>query len=130
ALFLAALFANLVHGLALGKPQQQRPEVVAVAQQGKAALLDAPAEAGEGAEGDVLLVGGGAGRAREFLAGQGDEPAEVALPEELGGVRVAGLELAEPLGDGAGRRHGRSPRTALHGRLTSRHPRGRTPPTT
>src|SRR5262249_14903709 len=64
-------------------------------------LLGAAAEAGEGAEGDVLLVGGPPRRVEQPLAGQADQATEVALPEPRDGGRVAGLELAEQVRDGA-----------------------------
>src|SRR5207248_3287695 len=81
-------------------------QVVPVGQPREPAAPDAEEEAVEGALGHVLLVGGAAGQAAELDAGEADQPAEVALPEPLGGGRVAAAELSEPAGDGAGRRHG------------------------
>ena len=63
------------------------------------AAVDAPAEAVEGAEGDVLLVGRAPGHRPELRPGQADEPVEVALPEALGRGIAAGLRVANPAGD-------------------------------
>src|SRR5262249_43188726 len=93
------LVALQAPGLPGGDDHQQLPEVVAVLQPGELAPLGAAAEAVEGAEGHVLLVGGEARAALELLPGQADQPPEVALPELLGRGRVAGLELPEPVGD-------------------------------
>ena len=66
------------------------------------ARLGAAAEAVEGAQRHVLLVGGDAARqGAEPGAGQGDQAAEVGLPEGPGGVAVAGLEQADAAGDRA-----------------------------
>src|SRR5262249_61933711 len=90
---------------------QRLPEVVAVVRAREAARGGALAEAVEGAEGHVLLVGGGPPEPAQPLPGQFDEPAEVALPEGLGGVVLAGLELADPVRDRPRRRHRGCPST-------------------
>src|SRR5262245_31881439 len=59
------------------------------------------AEAVEGAEGHVLLIGRALGRGPESLARQADQPVEVSLPEESGGRVVARPEVGEISGDGA-----------------------------
>ncbi len=94
-------------GLAGGDDDQEAPEVVAVGQVGEAALLDVAAEAVEGAEGDVLLVGGTAGGATQFEARQGHEAAKETVPELLGGGGLAGLEEAQPVRNGTRLAHGR-----------------------
>jgi hypothetical protein len=100
AAFAPGLVPDLVGRLAGGQQDQQLPQVVAVGQAREAVLVHAAAKAVEGAEGHVLLVGGGPGPAQQFLAGQSDEPAEVAFPEVLRGVGLAGPELREPDGNG------------------------------
>src|SRR5262249_46593355 len=69
---LPALVLRQVRRLAGGEEDEELPQVQAVVQLGKAAVLGPPAEAVEGAESDVLLVGGAAGRGAELLAGQTD----------------------------------------------------------
>src|SRR5206468_8828108 len=96
---LPSLVLRQVKRLAGGDPDEELPQVQAVVQLGEAVPLGPPAEAVEGAEGDVFLVGGAAGRGAELLAGQTDQAAEVALPQLLGRVRVAGLEPVDPLRD-------------------------------
>src|SRR5262249_33658277 len=71
----------------------------------------ATAEAVEGAEGHVLLVGGAAGRAFQLLAGQSDEPLEIALPQLLRSRGVPGLQPADPLAYGFVPRHQSGPPT-------------------
>src|SRR6516165_9606004 len=101
AAFIPTLVADEMQGLAGGKGDQQPPQAVAVGQGGEAAGLGGAAEAVEGAEGDVLFVGGAAGLALELPAGQVDQPYEIALPQRLGGGGIAGLQLADPVGDRA-----------------------------
>ena len=108
---LPALVLRQVNRLAGGEEDEELPQVQAVVQLGEAVLLGPTAEAVEGAQGDVFLVGGAAGRGAELLAGQTDQAAEVALPQLLGRVRVAGLEPVDPLGDG---------RVGAHGHRSSR----------
>src|SRR6202011_2378959 len=78
------LVAQQVVGLARRDDDQQPPEVVAVAELREPALGGAMTEAGEGAQGHVLLVGGAARRPLESGAGQPNQPTKVALPERLG----------------------------------------------
>jgi len=100
AALLAALGADQVGGLALGEGDEQPPQVVAVGQAGEAAVLGGAAEAGEGGKRHVLLVGGAARLALELGPGQADQAVEVALPQPLGGGRVAfALEQAQPVGN-------------------------------
>src|SRR5205807_2532225 len=47
-----------------------------------------------------FLIGRAARRGAELFAGQTDQAAEIALPNLLGSVGVAGLEPVDPLGDG------------------------------
>jgi hypothetical protein len=91
--------------LAGSDDDQQAPEVVAVLQLREAAALRPAAEAVEGAESGVLLVGGAAGPALELLAGQRDQSAEVALPQLLGNGLVAALQQLDPAGDRPCGRH-------------------------
>src|SRR5207302_1342605 len=56
--------------------------VVAVGQAGEAARLGGAAEAGEGAQRHVLLVGGAAGLALQPRPGQADQAAEVLSRQE------------------------------------------------
>jgi hypothetical protein len=56
------------------------------------------AEAGEGTEGDIFFIGRTARRTLELFARQSDQAAEIALPQLLGGGRVAGPKLADPVG--------------------------------
>src|SRR5207237_440616 len=58
---LPALVLRQVNRLAGGEEDEELPQVQAVVQLGEAVLPGASAEAVEGAEGHVLLVGGGAG---------------------------------------------------------------------
>jgi hypothetical protein len=100
-------FNSLLGGMLAGRhDDEQTPQAIAVGQCRKTVILRGPAEAVEGAESDVLLVGGTAGSAVEFFAGQMNEPLKIAFPEGLGGCSVAGLELADPVGDRSLRRHG------------------------
>ena len=103
---LPALVLRQVKRLAGGEEDEELPQVQSVVQSGKAVLLGPPAEAVEGAEGDVFLVGGAAGRSAELLFGQTNQATEVTLPQLLGRVRVAGLEPVDPLGDGRVGAHG------------------------
>ena len=80
---------------------QQPPEVIPIRQLREAAALDAATEAGEGAEGNVLLVGGTARQALQLAPRQAHQPPEVAFPEVLGGDLVARPELLDPVADGA-----------------------------
>ena len=102
AALLAVLVACQVERLAHRDRDQQAPEVIPIRQLREAAALDAPKEAGEGAQGDVLLVGGAARQALQLAPRQAHQPPEVAFPEVLGGDRVARLELPDPVSDGAG----------------------------
>src|SRR5262249_10026039 len=69
----------------------------------------AAAEAVEGAQRYVLLVGRPPRGAVEPGAGQRDQLPEVALPQRLGRAGVAGAELAQPARDRPGcRRHASS----------------------
>src|SRR5262249_34168754 len=70
------------------------------------------AEAGEGGQGHVLLVGGPAGRSAQARPGQEDQPSEVALPELLRRGVVAGLESVQPVRDRARNRHPSPPPVA------------------
>ena len=70
---LPALVLRQVGRLAGGEEDEELPQVQAVVQLGKAFLLDPPAEAVEGAEGDVFLVGGAA-RARRGASCGPDRP--------------------------------------------------------
>ena len=99
AALLALLMACQVEGLAHGDHHQQPPQVVAVGELGKPALLGAAAKAVEGTEGDVFLVGEALRRAVELLPGQVDELREIALPEPLRGVIVAAFEPVNPVAD-------------------------------
>ena len=105
AAFLPLFVLAQVQRLAGGQHQQELPQVVAVVQAGEAALFGRPAEAVEGAQGHVLLVGRLPRRCRELGAGQADEAGEVALPQRLGRCRVARLEQVQPVGNRPKRRH-------------------------
>src|SRR5262249_37351900 len=65
----------------------------------------------ERAEGDVLLVGHPAGGSVQLQPGGLDHPAEIDVPELLGGDRVALLELGDPDPDRGDRAHGPRPLT-------------------
>src|SRR5262249_46010032 len=82
-----------------GDEEEQLPEVVPVIEPGEAALLRPAAEAVEGAQGHVLLVGGGPRCGAELRARQAYQAAEVPLPEALGGSGVASREGCDPAGD-------------------------------
>jgi hypothetical protein len=99
---LAVLVSRQVECLARRDRDQQAPEVIPIRQLREAAAFDAVTEAGEGALGHVLLVGGAARQALQFRPRQAHEPSEVALPEVLGGDRVARPKLPDPVRNGAG----------------------------
>src|SRR5262249_18526780 len=80
------------------------------------ALFGAAAEAVEGAQGHVLLVGDAARRVLEFLTRQPEQAAGEPLPEFLRPVPVPALQGLEPVGDRPLRRHGRSFRARPAGR--------------
>ena len=65
------------------------------------ALRRALTDAVEGTEGRVLFVGLAPGQPPEFRAGQADEFVEIPLPEALRSLVVAGLQGADPVGDGS-----------------------------
>src|SRR5208283_1279163 len=100
AALLTALVACQVQRLARRNRDQQAPEVIPIRQLREAAALDAATEAGEGAQGDVLLVRGAARQALQLAPRQAHQPPEVALPEVLGGDLVARPKLPDPVGDG------------------------------
>src|SRR5262249_18091681 len=106
AALLALLVRELPEGLVGGDDHQQPPQAVAVVELGEAALGHGAEEAVEGILDDVLPVGGAGRGGPQLLAGQGDQPAVVALPQRLGGGRVPALEGRDPVRDRAGRRHG------------------------
>jgi hypothetical protein len=111
AALLPPLALDLIQGLSLGDDHQEPPEVVAVGEPGAAAAGRASAEAVEGAEGRVLLVGDGSRRVAEPQPREPDEAVEVVPPQLLRGLAVAGLQLPEPAGDGrpvSPVRHGKS----------------------
>jgi hypothetical protein len=87
--------------LALGDHQQDLPKVVAIVELRESAALDAAKEAVEGAEGDILLIGGAPWHRPQFAARQADEAMEVAFPQFLGGLSISHAELINP------ERHGR-----------------------
>jgi hypothetical protein len=64
AALLAVFGVGQIAGLAVGEQHEQLPEIVAVVELRKAALLRGPAEAVEGTQGDIFLVGGAAGARR------------------------------------------------------------------
>src|SRR5262249_31120582 len=103
---VSVLVTHQLEGLAGGDGDQQMPEVLAVVQPREAATFGATAEAIEGAEGYVFLVGDPPRRSLELFAGQPDQPLKVAFPEGLGGGVVAGLEPVDPVADRSIRRHG------------------------
>src|SRR5262249_11029588 len=112
----AALAEPELVGLAGRDGDQQPPEVVAVVQLREAILGGAAAEAVEGAQRHVLLVRTAARRAFQFLAGQPDQPLEIALPQLLRGRRVPVAQLAEPLAHRLIRRHRPGPPTGKTGK--------------
>src|SRR5262245_36050485 len=67
--------------------------------------LGAAAEAVEGAQSHVLLVGDAAWPAAQGGAGMADQQGEVALPQRPRRVRAAGLQQSEPVCDGTPGRH-------------------------
>src|SRR5262249_14588335 len=99
AALLWALMLRQVNRFSGRQENEDLPQVQPVVQLGELALLGAPAEAVEGAQGDVFFIGGAAGRRAEVLAGPTDPSAEVALPQLLGRGRVTGLELVDPVCD-------------------------------
>jgi hypothetical protein len=96
-------------GLAHRDENQEGPQPVAVFQLWKASLLDATAEAVEGAEGHVLFVGEAPQCASQTLACQSYQPRVVALQQRLGRLVVAGLRVLNQRGHGPRRRHRLSP---------------------
>src|SRR3954453_487876 len=112
---LAALLLDQVGRLARGDQDEQLPQVVAVLQLREAALLGGPAEAVEGVQGHVLLVGRPPRRGPEFGPRQADQPPEVALPQPLRGLALALLESPDPVADRSGLRHSSSPRARASG---------------
>jgi hypothetical protein len=102
---LAAFGSGQIAGLAVGQQHEQLPEVVAVVQLRKAALRGGAAEAVEGTQGDIFLVGGAAGQAGQLAAGVRHQPLEIAFPQRLGGGPLPGLELLDPTGDRTRGRH-------------------------
>jgi len=108
AALLAVLALVQVDGLARGDDDQQRPQVIAIIQFREAALFCPTAEAVEGAQRRVFLVGGAARQALELLARQVDEAGKVALPESLRRVAVTAAELLDPVRHRFRGRHGSS----------------------
>src|SRR5262249_12813339 len=98
---LARLVLVQVARLAQRDDHQELPQVVAVVELGEAALLRPAAEAVEGAERHVLLVGDGAAGGPQALPGQAHELREIALPEPLRAGLGAGLQLRDPERDGS-----------------------------
>jgi hypothetical protein len=94
-----------VDRLAQGNDHEQVPEVGAVGQLGEQALFGPAAEAGKGADGDVLFVRRRARRILEPFARQTDQAAEIPRPEFIGGRGIAGLDLGYPEGNRSTRRH-------------------------
>src|SRR5262249_5260259 len=86
----------------LGK---QMPEIVAILQLRKLALLGTKKEADEGALDDVLLIGAVQTLALEFGARQPQEPPEIAGQQLLRGGSVAFLDPPDQLGNRPGRGH-------------------------
>jgi hypothetical protein len=107
AALLGLVVLGLVRRLARDDGGEQSPVVVTVLQVREASPVGTPAEAGEGAEGHVLLVGHAPRRGPQLLERQLHQPRVVALPKRLGGQVVAGLELFDQQGDRLCRRHGR-----------------------
>ena len=93
----AALVTHEVRHFPGNQHEQERPEADTIAE-----LVQIPrgaAEALEGTEGDVLLIGQPGRILLQPPSGRADHPGEIALPELLGGVGVAGLESSDPDGD-------------------------------
>ena len=88
-------------GLAGREQQQQPPQIVAVLHLRKAARLGAAAEAVQGAEGHVFLVGGQRRPAPQAGAGACHQERKVAFPKLSDCGAVAGLEQVKPMGHGA-----------------------------
>jgi hypothetical protein len=99
AAFPPPLVAEQVRGLAHRDDHQQPPQAVPIEQVGEAALLGGAAEAVEGRQRHVLLVGHAARRALQLLSSQPDQAVKVALPQLLDGLLVAASQRAEPARD-------------------------------
>lgn len=84
-----------------GDEDQQPPEVVAIVELGESPLLGAAADAVEGAQRDVLLVGHAPRGRTEPLACEAGESPGVAGPDQVGGGVVPTLESQDAAGDRA-----------------------------
>ena len=99
---LAALPPEVVGGLARRDRHEQPPQVAAVAEPGEPALGGTPAEAVEGAQRHVLLVGHAQRGRLEPGVRQADELVEVSPPELRGGViNLGAAQGVDQPGDGA-----------------------------
>src|SRR5262245_51966191 len=81
------------------------PQVVAVIQTGESALLGAATKAVEGAQGDILFVGEASRCPAQLEPSQPDQPAIVTLPQLLGSLGAARLQVTQPTSHRASRRH-------------------------
>src|SRR5262249_44434537 len=98
--FLPVGVAQQVTSLASRDRHQQVPQVVAVGELWKAALLRVAEEAVKGAEGHVFLVRVANFGPVEPFARQTHQPLEIALPELLRDSWIACRKLREPMRDG------------------------------
>ena len=86
---------------AVGKVDEDGPEVLGVIEAREAALLNGFAGVLEDDRGEVFLIlgGGETSRGFEFLTSQTHEGVEIALPEKLDRLRIALFELGQPMRD-------------------------------
>src|SRR5207249_1085917 len=103
--FVTAFALGQVAHLPAGNHHEQLPQILPILEARKAALLGATDETVEGAEGNVLLVGGGTRQTAELLSGQGHQAAVVALPQLLHRLALALLQEANPLRNVSTGRH-------------------------
>jgi hypothetical protein len=101
AALLPLLPAALIDGLAGRDEHERPPQVVAVAELGNLLAVDRLNEGMKRGQGDVLLVGHLASSPLQFGVGQSNHPRKVAVPKPLGRIDLAGLQVADPVGDRA-----------------------------
>lgn len=96
----AGFVMNMVDRLAHRQHKEQLPKVVTVLKLGEPSLFGATEEAVENADDDILLISPAPGGASESALCQADKPTEIGVPELLGRLAVAVLQVADQPRDG------------------------------